>query len=280
MKTPISADNPVTTGSDNPATEPVSTVNGTSTTDGQAQGGAPDADLFKGIDPRTLPPQAKAAYDSMLKDYRDKTSRLSETIKTEKEKAIEAYRQKAEYYDQFSTQDEFVKQWNDYVQKQQAGTNESGDPVSELKTQLQEMQHKIQISELSQVTDAFVEAVDDKGQKLHPDFDKLNSIMLGTINEGGRQQPFSLLRAAVELDKSQDPQEKLANGYKAAKAQYDAIFEAGRKAGMGRMQSKVLNGTNPPSGSNGETLSLTEKRPKSAKEALEMAKKGLMVSRE
>lgn len=284
MSDQISAsDNSNTAVADNQSTtfEPATSVPETGATNGQAQnGGAPD-DIFKGIDPKRLPPEAKVHYDSMLKDYREKTARLSETIKTEAQKAAEAFKSKAELYDQIATQEEFVKQWNEYVQKTtQPQGNQPGDPkVAQLEAQLQEIKTNLQMNELLQVTTSFAEAQDEKGQLLHPDFDQLNSISIGKMMNGKQAEDFSLLRACIELSQG-NPQEKLANGYKTAKAIRDSIFEEGKKAGMGRVQAKVLNSSNPPSNSSGDVLSVTDKRPKNAHEAFEMAKRGMIVSRD
>jgi len=279
----LATDNPETAVADNPITEPASSVNGTGQADGQAQGGAP-TELFKGIDPNRLPPEVKVHYDSMLKDYREKTARLSETVKAELAKSLEPYKTKAEMYEQIATQEEFVKQWNEYVQKSQSQSQNPqapNDPIlKEMKSQLDEMNMKIQMTEMSQITEAFAEAVNEKGEKMHPEFDTLNDITIGQLSSDGKQEPFSLLRAAVELAGGSNPQEKLANGYKAAKAAHDAIFELGKKAGMGRIQSKVANGTQPASHSLGDTLSVTDKKPKNAREALDMARKGITVSRD
>lgn len=280
----LTVDNSAATAVDNPPAEPTNAVaNETDTPNGQVHGDTP-AEIFKGIDPARLTPNEKAIYNSMLSDYREKTAKLSETVKAEVAKATEAYKSKAEYYDQFSTQDEFVKQWNDYVQKSQAAANDptgASDPaLAKVEAKLQEITQKIHLSEISQMTDAFIEAKDEKGNKIHPEFDALNGIVLGTMQNGGQAEEFSLLRACIELSPGNTPQEKLANGYKSAKASYDAIFEAGKKAGMGRIQAKVSNGTIPPVTSSGDVLSVTDKKPKSAREALEMAKRGQMVSRD
>jgi hypothetical protein len=278
----VAVDNPGAGVVDNaPIEGQPSEAAGTDTTGGQAQGGAPEADIFKGIDPNTLTPKEKAIYNSMLSDYRSKTGKLSETVKSQVEKEVAAYREKATRYEQIVAQEEFVKQWNDYVQKTQAATGappQEGDPVlGQLKAQLQEMNQKIQMSELSQITESFADAVNEKGEKLRPDFDHLNSIVIGKAN--GKEE-YSLLRASIELAPGNSPQEKLANGYKMAKETYNTIFEAGRKAGLGRVQAKALNGTLPPTNSTGDVLSVTEKKPRNAHEAMQLAKKGILVSRE
>jgi len=269
------------------ATAEMPPVSGTGTVqaNGEATGVAPAGEeTFTKVDPNKLPPQLRESYNNMLRDYKEKTQRISETTKSEVEKAVQAYRDKAAQYDQIATQEEFVKQWNEYVQKTQAQTGQApqeGDPVlSQMKAQLQEMNQKIQLSEMAQITEAFAEAENEKGEKINQAFDALNNISIGKLQIGNETEDFSLLRACIELDSSKTPQEKLANGYKMAKAVYDQIFESGKKAGMGRLQTKVNNGSLPPTNSSSEGLSMTERKPKNAREALEMAKRGQMVSRD
>lgn len=285
MNETVLADNPEVTTTDNPISEPVNETNGTGPTDGQAHGGAPTEDIFKGIDPKSLPPQLKAVYDSMLTDYRGKTAKISESIKSEVAKATESYKQKADQYDSIASQESFVSKWNEYVKEQEKQSNQGGaqpgDPVlAEMKAKLDEMTQKIQISELSQITDAFAEAKDEKGQKIHHQFDELNHIHIGKLQIGDKSEDFSLLRGCVELSQGANPSEKLANGYKMAKAVYDGIFEAGKKAGMGRLAQKAQNGTQPPTNMSSDALTVTDKKPKNAREAMEMARRGQMVSRD
>lgn len=277
-------DNPGTVTADNQATEPEVSSQGTDTAYGQDQGGSPasqDGDIFKGIDPNTLTPKEKALYNSMLSDYRQKTGKVSETVKSQVEKEVAAYREKASQYEMIANNEKFVEKWNAYVQETQSQTGQApqeGDPVmAQMKAQLNEMNQKIQMSELSQVTEAFADAANEKGEKLRPDFDALNSIVLGKAN--GKEE-YSLLRASIELAPGNNPQEKLSNGYKIAKQVHDSIFEAGKKAGLGRLNQKVLNGSLPPSNSGAEISSVTEKKPRNAHEAMQLAKKGIMVSRD
>jgi len=283
----LTVGNPVSEENGNPngtATD----ANGTSNGVGEARQGAATTETFipEGIDLNTLPPNVRQYVEKinndMVRGFTEKTTKLSETVKAEVAKSLEPYRSKAEQYEQIAAQEEFVKQWNEYVQKSQSqnqNPQNPGDPLlKEMKSQLEEMNMKIQLSEMSQITEAFAEAVNEKGERLHPEFDTLNDIVIGQFGE--KSEPFSLLRAAVELAQGGTPSEKLANGYKAAKAAHDAIFELGRKAGLGRVQTKIANGTQPASHSLGDTMSVTDKKPKNAREALEMARKGVMVSRE
>lgn len=259
-------------------------VTGTVQTNGDAGQSAPIEETFTKVDVNTLPPQLQESYKNMLRDYKEKTQRIAETVKSEVAKSTESLRSKAEYYDSIVGQEEFVKQWNEYVQKVnqaenvQPGSSETNPELMQLKAKVQEVSQKLQEAELSQVTDAFAEAVNEKGEKLNPHFEKLNEMSIGHIQNGNQAEEFSLLRACVELAQANSPYEKLAMGYKKAEEVYNAIFEEGRKAGMGRVQAKVLNGSQPPTNVGG-ALSMTEKKPKTAREALEMAKKGIMVSR-
>lgn len=266
----------------NPSQEPANTQ-GTVQPDSQATGGKAPVEgdqSFTKIDPKTLPPQLRESYNNMLRDYKEKTTQISERVKTEAEKAAEAYKQKAELYDQLAGQEEFVKKWNEYVEQAnqlQVG-QESNLELAKMKQDLQRIQQSIQMSELSEVTKAFAEAENEKGEKLRPDFEKLNEIEIGSLQTPEGKETYSILRASVELSPGKTPQEKLANGYAQAKKLYDTIYEEGRKAGLERVQRKVLNGSQPPSQGSGD-ITLTEKRPKNAREALELARKGIAVSR-
>lgn len=258
---------------------------GTVQTDGQAAGqGAPESESFlpKDFNPNTLPPEVRAMVDKINKDmvrgFTEKTSKLSETVKSETAKAVEAYKAKAERFDQLAQQEDFVKQWNEYVQKasQSNDPNKVNLPPEVLKAldEVKEVKNKLQVAETNEIVNAFSEAVNEKGEKLHPDFEKLSGFSLGTHEKAGE---YNLLRAAVELAPGSTPQEKLENGYKAAKATYDAIFEEGKKAGMGRVQEKARNGSQPPSGVNAG--STAPGRPKDALEALKFARQGLAVNK-
>lgn len=277
MDTSISSPTPTSDAMATPATDPTF-ANGTAQPGGDANGqGAPADSGFTRVDPNTLPPQLRSTYDNLLRDYKEKTTKLSETVKSESA----AFKQRAELYDQLSGQEEFVKQWNEYVQKVNAKQQES-QAVQGLPPDIQQklqkvdlIEQKMQQTEALEVINAFENALDDKGQKVHADFGKFAEIQIGTHPQAGE---YSLLRAAVELAPGNTTQEKLANGYKIAQQAYSAIYEEGRKAGMGRLQARVLNGTQPPSNS-GPGMTTTERRPKNAQEALDMARKGIAVSK-
>jgi hypothetical protein len=276
----ISNDNPVTETTDNQSNGPASSANGTVQPGGQVNGQAsPAVENLGGLDPNRLPPELRQSYDAMLRDYRSKTAKVADTVKSEVAKAVEAYRQKAEFYDQFSGQDEFVKQWNEYVQRtQNAQNDQTSDPVQQkihqMERQQAELAMEVQASKVLEEINAFADMKDEKGQLLHADFDKLASLKIGNHPQAG---DYDLLRAAVELSPGRTPKEKMENGYKAAKAIYDSIFEEGRKAGLGRVQSKIKNGMMSPSSVNATPTA--PGRPKNALEALQFARQGLIPNR-
>lgn len=268
--------NPTPTGDTaaNPSQEPAQST-GTVKPSGQANGqSAPADEGFTKLDPNTLPPQLRSAYDNMLRDYKEKTTRLSEERK--KYEGFDTFKQKAELYEQIASQQEFVQQWNDFVQKRsgQSGQQNAGDPTTELKAKLEQIESKLQQSELSEVVESFSSAKDDKGELLNPDFDALNSVTLGKNQQG---EEFSLLRACIELSPGNSPQERLANGYKAAKTIRDQIIEEGRKQGMGRMLSKVRNSTEAPTITNDKQSFNGDPKNLSVREARELAEKGVKV---
>jgi hypothetical protein len=253
---------------------------GTAQPDGEAKGqSAPVEEKFGDVDPKTLPPQLKAVYDNMLRGFKEKTTKVSDTVKAEVAKATESLKAKADLYDQFAGRQDFVDQWNEYVRAANGQPSVPTDPVQrelqEIKAELAKRAEADQQREVSEIVDAFRDATNDKGEKLNPDFDKLNSIVVGQAGDGSE---YSLLRCYIELAQGASPQEKLAAGYKAAKAEYDRIFEEGRKSGMGHMRAKVQRSTEPPTGTS-ISANVTEKYPKDAREALDLAYQGISVRR-
>jgi vacuolar-type H+-ATPase subunit H len=280
MENTISSDNPAAAVADNPVTEPAAAASGTVQQGGQVNGQtAPAPENLGGVDPNRLPPSLKKAYDDMLKDYREKTTSLAEKVKAETAKAIEAYKSKAEFYDQFTKHDELVKYYNDYAQRlQQKATQQqeqTGQVSNKVMQEIQQIKTELQAAKTLEYVNAFADAKNEKGELLHPDFGKLSGFKIGKHQQAG---DYDLLRASVELAPGNTPQEKLENGYKAAKDTYDAIYEEGRKAGMGRLQAKIKNGSLPPSSS--AATSTAPRRPKDAMEALQFARQGLDVARD
>jgi hypothetical protein len=262
----------------NPQTDAGSAVDGSGQNDGKADGQAATASeqSFTHVDPKTLPPALKAVYDNMLRDYTKKTMSISDRVKSEAAKATEAFKAKAEMFDKLSANEEFVKRWNDYVQEVSKVGQDGQNPPDEVKQKLHELEMKFKATESLEAINAFADAKNEKGEMLHPEFDKLSAFKIGNHQQSGE---YDLLRAAIELAPGNSTMEKLENGYKAAKAVYDQIFEEGKKAGMGRLNEKARNGSMSPSQGSGQVSGVASKRPANALEALEMAKRGLQPAR-
>lgn len=260
-----------------PTAEPAPTQTSTVQPSGQANGvqGAPTEETFTKLDVNTLPPQLKQAYDSMLRDYKTKTTEIAEQRK--KYDGYDAYKQKAELLEKLQTNQDFVRMWNEHVQRT-GQAPKAGDPAntSKLEQKLQEIEAKLQQSEVEGMVKTFREMKDEKGEPMNPDFDALQGIDLGTTANGDK---YNLMRACVELAQGNTDQEKLANGYKAAKAIRDQIFEEGRKHGMGKMLTRVRQSTEAPGGVSTDktTISKDDAKNLSVKEARELAQKGVVV---
>lgn len=283
MNEPISTATP---GSEAPATPETGTetpANGNGQLNGEAGNGqsatGSDSFLPQGLDLKTLPPALRAHLENvnkeMVRGFTEKTTKLSETIKAETAKAVASYKEKAEFYDQFVAHEDLVKYYNDYANRlQQKATMQqetTGHVDNELKQEIQQIKTELATSKTLEIVNAFAEAKDEKGNLVHPDFEKLSGIKIGKHDQGGE---IDILRTAISIAPGKTPAEKLENGYRAAKAAYDSIFEEGRKAGMGRLQAKAKNGSLPPSSS--AASSTASRRPKDALEALQFARQGLV----
>lgn len=245
---------------------------------GQANGQTPAEETLGGIDPNQLPPVLRAKYDDMLRDYRTKTASVSERVKSETQKAVEAYKQKAQWYDEALKDENLVKTINEYVTK----ASQTKDPskiqlppeIQEKLNKVDEIEKEIKTTKALETINAFAEAKNEKGEPLHPNFDKYHSVKIGDHPSSGE---YSLLRAAIELAPGKTEQEKMDNGYKAVEAIWNKALEEGKKAGMGRVQEKARNSSFSPSSVNAG--STAPRQPKNAMEALQFARQGLTPNR-
>lgn len=271
-------DNP-TAVADNPATEPASP--GTAAPQsGQANGaGAPAEETFFTGDPKTLPPELRKAYDNMLSDYRNKTTKLSE-----ERKSFEAFKQKADLYDQIALNEQFVKMWNDYVKSQggePAGDDANVDPkfkameerISRAEQMAMKAEEARREAEAMALIDSFAAATGEDGKPLRPDFVQLEGMKIGES---------SLIQSFLDQDKTAaaNPDEvvaKLERAYAAAKKFHDDIFEAGRKSGLGRAYAKLRNGSEPPSSTPNGNVFTGDPKKISVTQAMELARKGIRV---
>lgn len=281
MNGAISGDNMQTAVPDNQI-GPDSSVGVTADPGGQVNGqAAPTQDNIGNVDPNRLPPELRKIHDSMLRDYRSKTEKAAESVKMAEEykRQLEALKPKAEWYDNISANDVARERINKTIEEltseMSRQENQPGGPDNKVMQELEQIKMEMQTEKNLQYINAFAEAKDDKGNLLHPEMEKFSSIKIGTHQEAG---DYDLLRASVELAAGNTPQERLENGYKAAESIYKSIFEEGRKAGMGRLQTKAKNGTLPPSSS--AASSTAPRRPKNALEALQFAQRGYAPAEE
>lgn len=260
-----------------------SASSGTTQPSGEAGQGATGSENFlpQGVDINTLPPAVRAELDrinkEMVRGFTAKTQELAEQRK--KYEGYDTYKQKADLYEQIASQEEFVRQWNEYVKKVggqgQAGQGDPNDPNVKLQAEVQEIKTELERAKAGEIVEAFSSAKDEKtGELLHPDFEALHSVVIGGNEKVGE---YSLLRAAVDLAPGATQQERLANGYKAAKAVRDAILEEGRKQGMGKMLARARNSSEAPTLSTEKGVFTGDPKNLSAREARELAEKRVVV---
>lgn len=279
-KSQISGDNPAPTGADNQNGHAAAS-SGTSQANGQPDGQTGPIDDILNI--KNVPPELRPHLDNMVKAYRQKTEELPKKVQAEVAKAVEAYKQKAEYYDALAADEEATRAINELIQKRNA-PDPTKDPVKGLEEKVRTFEERIQfqeqVKELESEVVAFESAVDEKtGKPLHPDFEALAGINIGNIKKpDGKKASYSLLRFAIETAEGETAQERLENGYKAAKAVRDSLIEEGKKIGMGRVREKSNAGSFPPSGSfapSGTAPAIA----KTGLEAIQFARQGLSPAR-
>lgn len=280
MGDPISIASPETETAAPPETGTEEPVSGNGQPAGEASQSATGSESFipEGVDLNTLPPQVRAYVDSvnkqMVRGFTEKTTKLAETTKAEAAKLTAAFKDKADWYDTALKDPELVKTINEYVNRRASAADPSKVNVPpEIQEKLEKIDHlerEFKMTQAQESVSAFAEAKDEKGNLMHPEFDRYHSIIIGTHPQAGE---YSLLRAAIELAPGNSAPEKLANGYKAIDSAFKAIFDEGKKAGMGRLQEKARNGSMAPSSVH--PGSMAPRQPKNALEALEFARQGL-----
>lgn len=248
--------------------EPVSSDNGTAEhSDGNGVTGEaqPAEEQFGGVDIKSLPKEIqtllKEKHDAMLRDYKDKTTKVAE-----ERKKLEPLSKKAEALDQLLQDQEFVNWWK-------AKNNpESAEPPQEL-TKEQILEQKIQQIETELIekesinaVNTFAEEVDEKGQKLRPDFEEL-------ANEG-------LISGYLQLNPPKTKKEfndKLNEAYTWSKTMATKFKEAGRKQAYEEMQKKAAISTLPPQTGAKGVYDGPDPKTIDAATAVALARKGVRV---
>lgn len=256
------ADNPGSPAAANPSPGPAQAPVTGQAPAGQPGGSGPSGDTFWSGDVNSLPPQLRPAYDSMLRDYREKTGGLSE-----ERKALAAAKEKAAEYDKLVSDQEFVQRWNDYItQKSNAQPEPPADP------KIMDLERRLAVRETADFMNAFAEAVDDKGQKIRDDFDRLNGIMIG--------ENVSLLNACIQCVGQGEISERVSKGYDLAKKVWAQVYDVGYKAGRGKVGQVVRDGTEPPTPTAGQQVYAGDPKKITPREAVRLARQGITVPRD
>ena len=260
------------------------------TNNGQATQAAPESTFFNG-DVNSLPDQLKETYNSMLRDYRSKT----EAVANEK-KDIESIKKKAEFYDTISSDKAFVDYWDGLSKKEQQQRVDEAINVSDediatgahvkklqseingLKKMNQETETRRYVSDMRSLLSDYINETDKEGKLLRPDFDEVDE-----MPNGGSFVEFFLRKNPPKGSSEAAIYQSIENAYKSAKDTYSRIFTKGKEAGLGRVQEKVNNASEPPTGSvrvsdakiDYKTLSPREQ----AEEAVRLAREGKRVAR-
>lgn len=234
-----------------PTTGTVENVNGEAPeVTGQA---APVDPTFTDVDPNSLPPKERGAYENMLRDYKRKTAEIAD------------YRRKAEAYDAWvakqSTQQRITDDdYNRAFESKDGMTQflqKAAEPV------VQELQQtKMELAATK--ADLFIKDFKSK----HADFDELDS--------------DGLITGYVQLNPPKaeaDWGTRLKEAYGYAKKVRAKWEDAGYKRGLTRIEQKAMQSTELPSGSPSQVYSGGDPTKLTAKEAVELAMQGIRVPR-
>lgn len=269
VETQVSTTPETTTAATPAMQEPVTSANGTAETsdgNGVAVGAQPAEEQFGGVDIKTLPKEIqtllKEKHDAMLKDYKEKTTKLADD-----RKSMEPLSRKAELLDQLAQDQEFIQWWNSRNQKSQPEQEQKDlTPEEQLIQRVQNIESELSSERAQNLVNTFADAVDEKGQKLHPDFDELS-------NEG-------LIKGYLDLNPPTSKAEfskRLEEAYKWSNALATKYREAGKKAAYEEMQKKAGISTTPPSTGAKGTYDGPDPRKASVAELVDMARRGIRV---
>lgn len=269
-----------------PATEPAYT-NGTAQDTSAPNGAVSDAtspaeqaapdETFTSVDVKSLPPELKAKYDSMLSDYKRKTSEVAQ-----RRRDIEASEKKVKAYDQISSDPAFVEYWNGLTKTQQtqareeAGiSNEEFNKAFESPDNFRSFVQKIASGATAQsqteITNLKADLMIKDFKSRNPDFDDLNE------------------DKAIEIQIKADPRSYSTDPKLWEKAMTEAIqnvrrvqskwIEKGRKEGLSRVNEKLSQSTNPPTASPEQLYPGGDPKNLSVAEAADLARRGIKVPR-
>lgn len=259
---------PATTNSATPPvtltvpTEPAVQVNGTvpNTTNGEAPDtsgqAAPveEGSTFTEVDPQSLPPKERGAYENMLRDYKRKTAEIADVRR--KAEAFDAWQAQQLAAQQGVTEEDYARAFDSKDSFTQFLQKSAEPIVQELKQTKQEL--------ASTKADLFLK--DFKSR--HADFDDLDS-------EG-------LITGYVQLNPpkgTNDWEGTVKAAYNYAKKITGKYEDKGYKRGLTRVEQKAAESTQLPSGSPAQVYPGGDPTKITAKEAVELAMRGIRVPR-
>jgi hypothetical protein len=206
----------------------------------------PVEETLGNIDPKSLPPELKQKYDSMLGDYKKKTAELAN-----QRKDYETVAERAKLVDMITSDPEFVTWWNNKYSSGQAqpqGQPSYADPA--LKAEVDTLKASLLLKDF---------------KAAHPDFDDLDK--------------DSLITGYVKLNPPQSEREwqkTLDKAYAYASDLRNRWREEGKKEGLTRVQEKSAQSSMPPSSTAPNTFQGDNKKV-SVSEAIDMAKRGIKL---
>lgn len=237
---------------------------------------APDEN-FTSVDVNSLAPELKAKYDSMLSDYKRKTSEIAQ-----QRRELESAAEKAKAYDQISSDPAFVEYWNGLTKSQQAQVREDAgitdqefNAAFESKDNfakfIQKVAHVSNAQSQQEITNLKADLMIKDFKSRHPDFEELNE------------------DKAIEIQIKADPRSYTNDPKQWERAMSDAIenvrrvqskwIEKGRKEGLARVSEKVNQSTNPPTASPEQIYPGGDAKKLSVAESIELARRGIRVPR-
>jgi len=269
-----------------PPADPEVGIEGTATKDpGEAITENPEqtapSDTFLSNDPNSLPPELKSHYNSMLSDYKKKTTEVAD-----KRREVESLEEKARLYDQVAGDEAFVNYYNDQIKKspgsqstppqEEAGiSDDEFNKAFESKEQFMNlvkrasstMQKDLQANQNElkvQKANAFLR--DFKESPGHEDFKKLD-------RHGFITHDILMNRPRSEKEWGT----RLESAYKKAQKIYQDIHEEGRTSALTRIQEKVQSSSETPATSPTNVWPGGDPTKLSVAEAVDLARRGIKV---
>jgi len=250
---PASVSTGTTTGSSGPSNT------GDARTQVQA---APSEETFTNVDVNSLSPELREKYNSMLTDYKKKTSEIAR-LRKDSESALE----KARYYDQIAADETFVSAWNEYIKNQQSN-GQQGDGQIDPMTKLQQDLMKERQERITESAGRFVQEF--KSRPEYQNFSKYDKKGLIT----GYVQLYPPKSASQK-----DWEKTLRDAYSYAEGVFNEAYEEGKQWSLSRANEKISQSTETPSGAPQEVYSGPDPLTLTARQAVELARRGIRVPR-